>query len=119
MDLSAHTILVVEPNVTPFTARLQAAIEHEGARSILVRTAAEASDQIKQSRLTAAVVSAEHRALAEQLGIQYVLYVPSEPPSTIIADLRTSVAGAVTTRAYRLSQPRGRAIRASTLKTLE
>ena len=88
MDLSAHTILVVEPNVTPFTARLQAAIEHEGARSILVRTAAEASDRIKQSRLTAAVVSAEHRALAEQLGIQYVLYVPSEPPSTIIADLR-------------------------------
>ena len=25
----------------------------------------------------AAVVSAEHRALAEQLGVQYVLYVPS------------------------------------------
>ncbi len=93
MDLSGHTILIVEPDVTPFTARLEAAIEHEGAESILVHNAAEASDRIVQSRLSAAVLNAEHRALAEQLGIQYALYVRSEPPATIVADLKRLVLG--------------------------
>jgi hypothetical protein len=92
-DLSGHTILIVEPNVTPFTARLQAAIDREGAKSILVRTAPEASNQIKQSRFSAAVLNADHRALAEELGIQYVLYVPSEPPAMIIAELARLLVG--------------------------
>jgi hypothetical protein len=93
MDLSGHTILIVDPNVTPFTARLQAAVEREGAASILVRTAADASDRIKEARFSAAVLNADHRALAEELGIQYVLYTPSEPPATIIAELAHLLVG--------------------------
>jgi hypothetical protein len=105
MDLSGHTILIVEPNVTPFTARLRAAIEREGAVNVLVRTAADASHRIKQSRFSAAVLKADHRALAEELGIQYVLYTPSEPPATIIAELARLLVGPAEVAVFRADRP--------------
>jgi hypothetical protein len=87
MDLSGHTILIIDTKVSPFTARLQAAIEHAGATSVLARTTAAASDRITQSRISAAAVNIEQRTAAEELGIPYVLYAPSEPPGTIVASL--------------------------------
>jgi hypothetical protein len=93
MDLSGHTILILDTNVTPFTARLQAAIEHAGAESILARTAGAATDRIATSRISAAAVNIEHRTTAEELGVAYVLYASSEPPGTIVASLARLLLG--------------------------
>jgi hypothetical protein len=92
MDLSGHAILVVDADPTPFTARLQDAIEQAGAQTVLVRTAEEASDRVK-SRISAAAVNVNHRDVAEQLGVAYVLYTPSSPLDVIVAGLKRLVLG--------------------------
>jgi len=93
MDLSGHTILIIETHVTPFTARLEAAVEHAGGQTILARTAAAASDRVAEARISAAAVNLEHRATAEVLGLPYVLYAPSEPPGAIVAGLARLLLG--------------------------
>jgi hypothetical protein len=96
MDLSGHLILIVETGATPFAARLQSAIERAGAVTMVVRdggAAMEQVKQVKQLKFSAAAVDSEHRVVAEELGIPYVLYVPTEPLRSIVSGLARLLIG--------------------------
>jgi hypothetical protein len=93
MDLSGHVILIVETSVAPFIARLQSAIERAGAVTMVVHDPGAALEQVKQLKFSAAAVNTEHRVVAEELGIPYVLYVPTEPPRSIVSGLTRLVVG--------------------------
>src|SRR5262249_33814627 len=92
-DLTGHTVVIVEANPTPFTARLQSAVEQTGAQAVLALSTEAASQRVKRSRVSAAVVNVTHRTTAEQLGVLYVLFTPQSPPSFIVAALRRLLRG--------------------------
>jgi ActR/RegA family two-component response regulator len=86
-DLSHHSILVVETRLTPHVAHLQQALERVGAETVVARDADTAQERCRQFKFSAAVVNVEHRALAEQLGLPYILYAPTEKATAILATL--------------------------------
>jgi hypothetical protein len=52
-----------------------------------------ALEQVKQLKFSAAAVNTEHRVVAEELGVPYVLYVPTEPPRSIVSELTRLLIG--------------------------
>jgi hypothetical protein len=93
MELSDHSILIIEAKNAPFIVRLQAAIEQAGGDSIVVRSSGDAKERVKQFNFSAAAANVEHRAVVEKLGIPYVLYLPAEPPGAVVAMLIRRLAG--------------------------
>ena len=93
MALIGHSILIIDTNAAAYVVRLRAAIHDAGAKSIIARTAGTARERVKRFKFSAAVVNVEHRALAEELGILYLLYSPGEPPRIILAGLERLLLG--------------------------
>jgi|RifCSP13_1_1023834.scaffolds.fasta_scaffold412594_1 hypothetical protein len=89
MTLRDCAILIVDSEVSLFATELAAAVEYAGAGTVIVRDPYTGSgpDRIKDFAFTAALVSAEHRALATRLNVPTLLYQRTERPDAIVASL--------------------------------
>ena len=93
MALTGHSILIIDTNATAYVGRLRVAIQDAGAESTTAGAAGTARECVKRFKFSAAVVNVEHRALAEELGILYLLYSPGEPLRVILAGLERFLLG--------------------------
>jgi hypothetical protein len=80
MDLSGHSILIVESEITTFVRSLQTAIVRKGAGTLVARDPVKALERAKRFNFSAAVVNADHAGLVDQLGMPVLLYGARRPP---------------------------------------
>lgn len=92
--MSCHqcSILIVESEISPRVLRLQAILEEKGAETLVARNERTALERCEQFVFSAALVNAEHRALAPQLGIPVLLYVSTEAPKMVVDGLERLLA---------------------------
>jgi hypothetical protein len=88
--LQGHSILIVEPEVGPFIARLQAAVDDLGAETLVVRDPTAALERCERFSFSAALVNTDHRPLLDELtarNIPALLYIRAEGPNAIVGSL--------------------------------
>jgi len=91
MPLDGAPVLIVESEIDTFVASLQQALEAAGAEGVIARSGSEAEQQCDQLQFAAALVSAEHRAIEDDLsarGLPVLLYSRTSTPHAIIASLQ-------------------------------
>ena len=86
------SILIVESEISPRVVRLQALLEDQGAETLVARSAQSALARGRQFAFAAALVNAEHRALARQLDIPVLLYASAEAPRMVVEGLERMLA---------------------------
>jgi len=91
MPLDGAPILIVESEIDAFIASLQQALEAAGGESVIARNGSEAEQQCDQLQFAAALVSAEHGAIEDDLsarGLPVLVYSRTSTPRAIIAALQ-------------------------------
>ena len=73
-DLHGCRVLIVESGTTRFGAQLQEVIEREGAESLVARDLSTALECCSQFSFDAALINVENRAIADRLGLPFLLY---------------------------------------------
>jgi CheY-like chemotaxis protein len=87
--MSCHqcSVLIVESEISPRVLRLQAMLEERGAETLVARDEQIALERCEQFVFSAALVNAEHRAVAPRLGIPVLLYASTEAPKMVVDGL--------------------------------
>jgi hypothetical protein len=86
------SILIVESEISPRVVRLQALLEEKGAETLVARSTENALARGRQFVFAAALINAEHRALARQLDIPVLLYASAEAPKMVVDGLERLLA---------------------------
>lgn len=87
MSIAGHSILIVQPDIGPFAARLQAAVDHAGAQTVVARDVKTALHRCAEFQFSAVLLNANQREAAAHLQPRCLIYHDSEPPQEIVASL--------------------------------